>query len=94
MPEDSRRGSLRRLAVIAAIAGTLGVGAYGLSAAAAQTSTTPSTITPPSTSQAPSAGNQPGNGNPRGPMADNPNCPNMGGQQNGGTSPSSSDAPV
>lgn len=94
MPEQPRPSSFRRLAVIAGIAGTLGVGAFGLSAAAAQTSTPPSTTPPPSTSQAPSAGNQPGNGSPRGPMADNPNCPNMGGQQNGGTSPSSSDPSV
>jgi hypothetical protein len=93
LPQHFRPSSLRRLAVIAGIAGTLGVGAYGLSAAAAQTST-PSTTSPPTTSQAPSAGNQPGSGSSRGPMADNPNCPNMGGQQNGGTSPSSAYAPV
>ena len=93
MPEPSRPSSLRRWAVIAGIAGTLGVGAYGLSAAAAQTNT-PTTTPPPSTSPAPNAGNQPANGNSRGPMAGNPNCPNMGGQQNGGASSSPSDAPV
>ena len=93
MPEPFRPSSLRRLAVIVGIAGTLGVGAYGLTAAAAQTNT-PTTTPPPSTSPAPNAGNQPGNGNSPGPMADNPNCPNMGGQQNGGASSSAANAPV
>src|SRR5205823_632089 len=93
LPEHSRPSPLRRWAVIAGIAGTLGVGAYGLSAAAAAAaqSNTPSTTQPPATAPAPTP-NQPGNGNSRGP-AGNPNCPNMGGQQNGGAS-SSSYAPV